>query len=176
MFEKYLANAACEKAINHIVEGDKNALSVIYDLMHKQIYAIAWSILRNNSDAEDVLQETLYEIVKCAKGYKEGNAKAWILAIARNQALKNLNSRNRNISIESLENDIHFSIPQRTLTDSLESFEALASLAQEEREIVTLKVYGGLKHKEIAEIMGISVSASEQKYHRALQKLKVYYK
>ena len=49
---------------------------------------------------------------------------------------------------------------------------ALDSLSDEERQIVTLKVYAGLKHREIAELLGITTDACKKKYQRAADKLR----
>ena len=56
------------------------------------------------------------------------------------------------------------------------ALEALRILDGEERQIVTLKIEGGLKHREIAAMLGITQAACEKRYRRALEKLKQYYK
>lgn len=171
MLEKTFINAACQKALEAIQKGDKNALEVIYDVLHKQIYSVAYSVLSSHEDSEDVLQNTLYEILRCAKEYRGGSAKAWILTIARNQALNVLRRRSRetpcdhetNSSVNDVESEFVY-------------LNALSTLAEKEREAFVLKVYCRSKHKEIAEILGISTAAAEKLYQRAVAKLRKYYK
>lgn len=171
IFEKTAINSACDKALKAIAQGDRNALTVIYDKLHKLIYSAAWSILKSHEDAEDVLQNTLCEITKSAVNYKGGNARAYVLAIARNQALNLLRRR----SFENPCDDI-----QKNEKSNVESeyiyLEALSTLNPREREAVVLKVYCSLKHKEIAEIMDITPSAAEKLYQRGVAKLRDYYK
>ncbi len=174
MFEQAIINAVCEKALREIAKGNNNALAMIYDKMHKLIYSVAWSVLKNHEDAEDILQNTLCEIVRSAKNYKGGNPKYWILSIARNQALTLARKKSRETPLEQLES------PKETQKTDIESefiyLDALSKLNSREREAVVLKVYCSLKHKEIAEILEITPSAAEKLYQRAITKLKDYYK
>ena len=50
----------------------------------------------------------------------------------------------------------------------------LSLLSEEEREIIILYAVSGMKHKEIAESLGLKLSTTLSKYHRALKKLKNY--
>ena len=172
MFEKSAISPACERAINAIANGDKSALAVIYDKMHKLIYSVARSVLGNHEDAEDALQNTLCEILRCAPGYKGGNAKTWILAVARNQSLNIARRR----AYETPDSD---SITARTADDTESEFiylDALSTLGEKEREAVVLKIYCHCRHKEIAVILGVSTASAEKLYQRGIAKLRDYYK
>lgn len=176
MAHPFYVNHVCDKAIVGITEGDVNALSVIYDHLGRQIYFIAYSVLHHHHDAEDVLQQTLCEIVKNAHAYRKGsNARAWVLGIARNQALKLNRDRKAYIPIEELENDARYAERDDALLSSLTMFDALNTLSDEEQQIVLLRIESDLKFKEIAELLQITTAAAEKKYQRALKKLKTYY-
>lgn len=164
-------NSICENALSGIVNGKKNALAEIYDCLGRQMYSLAYAILLNHYDAEDVLQETLYEIVRCANTYEKGtNARAWILAITRNLALNTVRSNKRATPTEVFDKEF-----QQDFTSVFVN-EALNTLSDDQHQIVILKIVGGYKHKEIAQLLDISVSNSEKKYQRARKKLKEYYK
>ena len=176
MAHPFYVNHVCDKAIVGIAEGDVNALSVLYDQLSRQIYFVAYAIVNNHHDAEDVLQQTLCEIVKNAHRYQKGtNARAWVLGIARNQALLVCRERKTHVSLETLENDTQYAEKDEELLSSLTLFDALRTLSEEEKQIVLLRIESGLKCKEIAELLHITVSAAEKKYQRALKKLKTYY-
>ena len=82
-------NVICDEAIAQISKGDREALSVIFDCMARMIFSVGIAITGNDADAEDVLQETMIEIVKYAHTYRSGsNARAWILSMARHRAKK----------------------------------------------------------------------------------------
>jgi RNA polymerase sigma factor (sigma-70 family) len=57
----------------------------------------------------------------------------------------------------------------------LEVFDLLNRLDEDERQIITYRVYAKMPHKEIAKIMDISVANSQKKYQRAIKKLKGNY-
>lgn len=176
MAHPFFINHVCDRAIIGIAEGDVNALSVIYDQLSRQIYFVAYAIVKTHHDAEDVLQQTLCEIVKNAHQYRKGsNARAWVLGIARNQALRLCRDRKAYIPLEELENDARYGEKDEDLLSSLTMFDALRTLSEEEQQIVLLRIESGLKFKEIAELLHITVSSAEKKYQRALEKLKTYY-
>lgn len=174
MFENAIINAACEKALKAISAGDKNALAVIYDNLNRLIYSVAWSVLNNREDAEDALQNTYCEILRSASGYKGGNAKAWVLSVARNQALNIARKRSRETPFEDFSEyeTNHSGLPESEFI----YLEALSNLSDGEREAVILKTYCRCRHKEIAELLGISVSAAEKLYQRGIARLREYYK
>jgi len=175
MLHNLKINVVCNNAIIGITRGDINALSDIYDVIGKQIYFIAYSVLKNHHDAEDVLQDVLCEIVKNAHTYiPMSNARAWILAIARNQALKCRRDKKTNLSFDEIENESQYSydIP---FVSNLTLFDALKSLSDEEKQVVMLHIESELKFREISEMLEITSSAAQKRYQRAMKKLKAYY-
>ena len=86
--EKLFENAECEKSILKIADGDHDALRVIHKYMNRQIYAVAYAVLRDFSLSDDIVQETYVKIMEKASSYEKGtNARAWILSIARNLSI-----------------------------------------------------------------------------------------
>lgn len=164
--------AECEKAILRIADGEKDALKVIYKHMHRQIYAVAYSVLRDFSSSDDVVQETYMRILEKAFSYRKGtNPRAWVLSIARNIAI-DIVRRRRLEETAYGEESSEERFDERELVISMEVKKALDTLDDTERQIVTLKVYSGLRHAEIASLLGITAESSKKKYQRALQKLR----
>lgn len=162
----------CEKALLRIAEGDRDALKVIYKYMNRQIYAVAYSILRDFTMSDDVVQETYVRILEKAFSYRKGTSpRAWVLSIARNISIDLYRRRRFEGAEESLDDgDARFD--EGSVLISMAVKKALDSLDREERQIVTLKVYSGLRHKEIASLLGITTEASKKKYQRALLRLR----
>ena len=176
MFDRYADNAACDKAIRSIREGEPGALAVLYDKLHRSVFALAVSICGNRYDAEDVLQDTLCEIVKSAPAYHGGNARAWVLAITRNLALRTLQKRRESVDVDNLADTLRYATSKDSLETSEILADALARLTDSERETVVLKAVDGLTHREIASLTGCSVDAAKRTYYRGIQKLKRYMK
>lgn len=173
----YMTSNNCDKAIADISKGNIEALTVIYDLMSKKIYSVAWSILKNHQDSEDVVQETLKAILDKADLFNyKSKASTWIIAIARNQALLKLRSRKNHYDIDDYVNVIDNENFVDEPVSNMIYRDALSILPQDEREIVVLKIFNKMKYKEIAELLEITVSSAEKKYQRACKKLFDYFK
>ena len=171
--EKLFENAECEKSILKIADGDHDALRVIHKYMNRQIYAVAYAVLRDFSLSDDIVQETYVKIMEKAFTYEKGtNARAWILSISRNLAIDVYRKRSFDCAEQNVEED-EDRFDEGSVLFSMEVKRALDTLDDEERQIVTLKVYAGLKHKEIAKILDLGEEASKKKYQRAIAKLRV---
>jgi len=160
-----ISNHDCNRALKQLAEGDITALSTIYNGTARLIFSLALSLLGNREDAEDILQDTMLEIVKSVSNYKTGSPKAWVLSIARNRAMYYLRKRrptSEGIEPSSLDPELA----------RLEWLDVLNALNDEEKQAVLLHIYGGLSHKEIGKMLNISPAAAHKKYRRALQKLK----
>ncbi|MBR0231898.1 MAG: sigma-70 family RNA polymerase sigma factor [Clostridia bacterium] len=170
MLSKVFANKACSDAIIKISEGDLNGLTVVYDQLGRQIFSLAMSVLNNYSDAEDAMQDTFLRIARYAKNYDPaGNARAWIMAIARNAAVDTARRR----EIPSSGEPVYENAQARgDFTEVIEVNALLAALPESERQIVVLKAVDGSSYREIGEIMGITPEAARKKYERAIALLK----
>lgn len=159
----------CDKAVTAYAKGDSEALSVIYDCMAKMIMATALAITDSREDAEDVLQDTMIVVARFAGNYQKGtNAKAWILAIARNKALDLVRERNRNLPLDEAGD-----MPEAEKGfEGLEVMDMLKILDETERQLILFRLYTGLSYKEISIIMEISVAAAQKRYQRAIAKLR----
>lgn len=175
-FDKMIEVSECDKALVGIARGKTEMLPIIHKYMERQIFAVAYSVLHDFSLCDDVVQETYVKIIDKASSYKPGsNAKAWILTVAHNTALDIRKHRYFEVAddiVESMSDDISDRFDESTMVLSMQVKEALDMLADEDRQIVTLKVYTGLKHSEIAAMLGISTEAAKKKYQRAMAQLK----
>ena len=171
--EKMLEASECDRALSKIAQGKLDAVSVIYKYMQRQIFATAYSLLCDFSLAEDATQDTFVKIIERASFYKVGtSAKAWMLTVARNVALDMLRHRKFEMPDENIDVDVSERFDEHSVVLSLEVKAALDSLDEDDRQIVTLKAYSGLRHSEIAQIMGITTEAAKKKYQRAIAKMK----
>ena len=167
-------NAQVEALIKKIALDDVGAVGDLYDLIKTDVYAFALSKLLSKTDAEDVMQETFVRVYKYAKQYSPcGKPMAWIMTIELNLIRRHFQLASRTTlldggvySLQSL---------GKSESDSINSLfvqQILTMLQEEEREIVVLHVISGLKHREIAKILGKPLSTVLSKYNRALKKLK----
>lgn len=163
-----------ENHINRLALGDKAAMAAIYDRTKSAVYGLALSILRNVSDAEDVMQDTYIRIYEGSPNYRqEGKPMAWILRITRNLALDIVRSpATADLELEAERMPDKKSDFSESSLDKLVLEMLLSQLDQDERQIVMLHSIERFKHREIAEILGIPLGTELSKYHRSLAKLR----
>lgn len=161
--------------ILRIAQGESGALEQLYRQTSSAVYGYALSILKDPAAAEDVMQDTFVNVMQSSADYRPaGKAMAWILTIARNLALMRLRKfENKNVSFEEVlhaEDDRdHFVQSENRMVLST----VLEKLSGDERQIVMLHALSGLKHREIAKMLGIPQATVISKYNRALGKLRV---
>lgn len=163
-----------ETQIKHIANGDLEAMEPLYNRTKAAVYGLALSIVRNSQDAEDIMQDTYIRVYEAASTYRsQGKPMAWLLRIARNLSLDRVRSNPaKELSLEEdwiLDEKSDFS---ESSLDKLVLKKVLSDLAEDERQIVMLHSVERLKHREIADIMGIPLGTALSKYHRSLSKLK----
>lgn len=167
---------ACDKALRQLAEGDSEALAILHDKLGRRVYLLVLSILRDTHAAEDILQDTWLRLSQGgARGYTpDTNPEAFVLTVARNLALTALNRRARELPSEIAEDaEPHLTAPD---SDAMSTLPVLDTLDTEERQIVLLRLEYGMKHCDIAALLGISTAACEKKYSRAAAKMRAYYK
>lgn len=163
-----------EALFTQIGEGSKDAFETLYCLTERTIYAFALSIVRNPHDASDIVQDTFLKIRASAHLYKPmGKPLAWMFTIARNIAHNMIRVNGKSVSSEELgmENHADYAYVEDP-TDRLVLTAALRCLEESERQIILLHAVSGLKHREIAEDIGIPLATVLSRYHRGLKKLK----
>lgn len=171
--ESPIKSTVDENLIIKISEGDMEALQDLYNQSYDSVYGFALSILKNTHDAEDVLQDTFLAIHRNAASYvPKGKPMAWILTITKNFALMKMRSKGREMIAEEfvLENTPAFS-ELETIEEKAAVKALLEVLSEEERQIVMLHAVAGLKNREIASLLGVSLGTVLSKYHRAIKKI-----
>ena len=159
-----------------IGESDMVAFDELYQITERTLYTYALSLTKNHEEALDLIQETYVKVLSAAHLYKPmGKPLAWLFTITKNLYLSQLRKDKRIIYMEDqqLSNDHRFSY----ITDPEDKMVlevALKQLTSEERQIVLLHAVTGMKHKEIASNLGLGLSTTLSKYHRAIKKLRVY--
>ncbi|PYL84591.1 MAG: RNA polymerase subunit sigma [Verrucomicrobia bacterium] len=137
-------------------------------------------LLRNEQDAQDVVQEAYLRAFKSFGGFHGSNGKAWLLTIVRNTSYTLL-KKNRAVDLTTpFDEEIHTagyeSVSPATILEHSEDAElireAMEELPAEFREILTLRHQEGLSYKEIADIAKIPPGTVMSRLARARTKLK----
>src|SRR5713101_2120130 len=137
-------------------------------------------LLRNEQDAQDVVQDAYLRAFKSFSGFRGSNGRAWLLTIVRNTSYTLL-KKNRAVDLtttfdEEIHAADHESVSPATILEQSEDAElikeAMDELPAEFREILTLRHLEGLSYKEIADIAQIPPGTVMSRLARARGKLK----
>ncbi len=159
--------------------GDHEALRPLYERHARSIYNFARRLLLDPSGAEDVLQETFLRIYRDRAAFRPTAAfTPWALTIARNLCVDILRSARRRSEVAA-DPLPETGDPRPLPLQQLERQEqetllrcAVAALPTEDREVLVLSRYHGLKYRDIAAIVGASEDAVKMRAHRALARLR----
>jgi RNA polymerase sigma-70 factor, ECF subfamily len=173
--------------LTKIAEGDRTALSQLYDQYSRMIYAIAWKSLNSVEDCEEVVLEVFAQIWRIADRFNsaKGSPEQWIFTLARSRILDRLRKIQRlqkvNTAIVS-EQEIVFSTfsvdPLEAVEIAERQQQVLAALSQippEQRQVIEMAYYQGLTHTEIATATGLSLGTVKTRLRLGLSKLRIQF-
>jgi RNA polymerase sigma-70 factor, ECF subfamily len=169
--ESPVATREVRLAIARAKEGDRDAVRFLYIRYSNNVYGYIRSIVRDEREAEDLTQHVFLKLVTAIIKYNDHGVpfSGWLLRMARNVALDHLRRRQPTPTEEVFAVDSQVDDSSR---DRARDFHAaLASLPEEQREVVVMRHVVGLSPREIAEQLGRSESSIHGLHHRGRRAL-----
>jgi RNA polymerase sigma-70 factor (ECF subfamily) len=171
--------------IGKVLEGDKAAFSYLVNRYSEMVYSIAFKLLQNASDAEDLAQEVFISAYQSLKNYR-GSSKfsTWLYRITFNKAISKLRKVKHEIPTD---NEKHLeksggSDPDsyrgqvQELSDEEEKVKVLekviSQLPDDDQLLIMLHYYDNQSIEDISNITGLSASNVKVKLYRIRKKLK----
>jgi RNA polymerase sigma-70 factor (ECF subfamily) len=132
-------------------------LEALYDAHHRQAIGLAYRILGDLGDAEEVVQEVFLSAWRSGHTYDpaRGSTHTWILSMVRNRSIDVLRARRRRPVMplaEGVDPPDAADVPAQAASnvDAASARAALDSLPPEQKQVIELAYFGGLSHTEIA--------------------------
>lgn len=177
-----MAENTDEILMQNVKDGNLSEMSVLFERYHLRIYNFFFRLTFNMDVSQDLTQNLFYRMIKYKNSYKsEYSVKSWIFQIARNLHADYCNEEKRAGEL-FLKTDKYPSEP----TDEAEGYQeddysrlekAISNLSDDQKEIIVLSRYQGLKYEEISAITNQSVSAIKVAMYRAIKQLRgIYFK
>lgn len=157
---------------------DRQAQKELYEMYAPLFYAIALRYMKDHQEAEDVLVQAFFKIFQKLNTFKnEGSFEGWMKRIVINEALMAL----RKINHLHVAFDIdEYDVPEySTAIDDLqyeELIELIEQLPEGYRTVFNLYEIDGYKHREIADILDISINTSKSQLIQAKKRLRQFIK
>ena len=168
--------------IRKVAQKDKNAFSSLYDRYGQLALNLAWRILSERQEAEDVVQEAFLQIWREAVSYnpKRGTVSTWITTITRSRAIDKLRSRKARRIYDPANEDFQEMaerLPDRgILRDDLDNRllvrKAFGSLSVEQRVAIEMAYYEGMSQTEIADALREPLGTIKTRIRSGLSRLK----
>ena len=161
-----------EEQIAAMARGDVSGLGGLYELIRADVYAYALSKTGNRADAEDITHDTFVRIWQNAAAYTpQGKPMAWILTVELNLIRRAAGAGQKTVPLDTSVNRENGEDVSEAAIRNEFLREIMRVLTEEEREAVILHAVSGLKHREIAAMLGVPLSTVLSRYSRAIRKL-----
>jgi RNA polymerase sigma-70 factor (ECF subfamily) len=154
-------------------------LDQLYENYHRQAIGLAYSVLRDRAEAEDVVQEAFLAAWRARDRYDagKGSTRTWLLTMVRNRAIDALRARQVRRS-EALDDERPWpsdvDVPGLVLADLDAAWvhSALQHLSPDQRRAVELAYFAGLTHVEIADKLAIPLGTVKGRLRLAIERLR----
>src|ERR671936_245546 len=176
--DRDLARLSDDALLAVVASGDEDALGELYDRFGRIAYGLALRILRDESLAQDAVQEAFLAVWRSARSFERGRAKpsTWIMTFVHRRAvdLVRREERRRGDPLEAAPQQAEVGSDEIAAlhTQRLAVQQALARLPPEQREALELAYYGGYTQSELAERLGQPLGTIKSRMFAGLSRLR----
>ena len=167
-----------------IAQRERVAFEELYTRYSNILYATAMKFLKQDADAQDVVQDVFIKIWDKAKLYDPAKGKplTWALTLTRNRSIDRIRAIQRRSRLRDdfeKESTVDESTGVREALSEVDASEkgqilrdAVSQLSRQQRKVIELAFFGGLTQSEIAEKLGEPLGTVKARARRGLMKLK----
>jgi RNA polymerase sigma-70 factor (ECF subfamily) len=173
-----MQNLDFEKELLEKIQADKKYFDELYKYFLNDLYRFSYSLVQNQSDAEDITSRTFLEFYKKVNVFKWTgiSLKSWLFRTARNFAYEKFRepvNESYNDEFNETESDEISFVDQIMNMELVEQVKKeIENLNSVEREIINLRIWEGMKFDQIANIQNTTVNTAIQRFKRSIAKLK----
>jgi RNA polymerase sigma-70 factor, ECF subfamily len=156
--------------------GELEYFGLLFDAYYKKIYNFIYYRTHHKETAEDVASLVFTKALEKIESFnpKKAGFSTWLYQIARNSIIDHYRTAKSTDDIENAfdlpsSSNIERDADTRAQLEKVKAY--LEELPVQQRDIVIMRVWDGLSHKEIAEVLGISEANSKMTYSRVMGKL-----
>jgi RNA polymerase sigma-70 factor, ECF subfamily len=158
--------------LTRIQSGHQEAMAALFDRYRTMVYSVAFRVLKDAGEAEDVMQEIFVQVWRNPGAFVSGRGSlaGWLVVVARNRSIDMIRRRRPTEPVEL------FALPSSTnlareaernsLVEKIRG--VMGSLPDEQRKSVELAFFEGLSHSEIAEKTGDPLGTVKTRIRLAL--------
>ncbi len=167
-----------EKLIKKCASGDILAQKEFYEKFSGKMMGVCLRYMGGNDEAQDILQDAFIKIFNKLPSYKQtGSLEGWIRRIIVNTALDHIRKNKKFLNNVEVDSVTYLLEGESFIIESLNAKDLLKiihKLPEGYRMVFNLFAIEGYSHKEIAELLGVTVSTSKSQYSRARKMLREF--
>jgi RNA polymerase sigma factor (sigma-70 family) len=162
-----LAEESEDRLIRGCIEWDRNAQNTLYEKYCAKMFAVCFRFSKSREEAEDTFHEGFMKVFENIQSFKNtGSLEGWIRKIMVNTAIERFRKNShlfivQNIDTNNGDLDHYYSDDILSNIGAKELMHMIQKLPPVYKMVFNLYVFEGLKHKEIAERLGISEGTSK---------------
>ena len=163
-----------EELFENIRNNEEKAFETLYAKYNRIIYGIAFSVVKNKEDAEDVMQAVFSKIYTMPKEKLEiQNISCWLYTITKNEAISLLRKKKETIDLDNVYEIQNENNEIEEIIDRMEFNRLIRGLKEKEREILSLKILANLSFSEISKLLNEPVGTIKWRYYKSIYSLRL---
>ncbi len=156
-------------------KGDADAFSQLMEQVKVQAYRMAYTYVKNEEDALEVVSESVYKAFKSIASLRNPDYfTTWFMRIVINNAITLLGKRKNQVYLDDCMDEKELSVGDENdfSADRIDLFHAIDRLSPENKTLIILRFYQDLKLEEIADRMQLPLSTVKSRLYKVLRLLK----
>lgn len=155
-------------------KGNTTPIEKLYKNYNKLIYGIAYSILKQKEDSEDIVQNIFSKISQIDKNKLPTNKEAsWLYTLTQNETITFLRKKRNNIDIENIYEIEDANNEINNIIDKVQFNKLICKLNEKEKQIISLKIISNLSFEEIGKLLNEPIGTIKWRYYKSINNLKI---
>lgn len=153
---------------------NKVAFETLYKKYNKLVYRIAFTILKNKEDSEDIVQAVFSKIYSLPKDkFPIDNIATWFYSVTKNEAISLYRKRKNTVDLDTMYEIADSDNEINRIVDQDRYNRILSRLNDKEKEVVSLKILTNLTFDEIAKLLDEPAGTVKWRYYKSIHTLKL---
>ena len=158
-----------EKIFFDIKQNKIHGIEELYSKYKKMIYCIAFSILKNQEDSEDIMQMIFAKIYEMENSkLPTNNYASWIYSITKNETINFIKKKKNDVPLDKIYEISDDNNELNKVIDNIEFNRLISKLNDKEKEIITLKILSDFSFEEIGKMLKEPVGTVKWRYYKSI--------